>query len=279
MQLIHIIKLSARKYTIFLLKGTNLMELQRLLSYTRKAVDTYQMIQEGDKIAVGISGGKDSLTLLYALKHLQRFYPAHFDLIAVTVDLGFEGFDLTPIKALCEELDVEYHIIKTDIGNIIFNERKETSPCSLCAKMRKGSLNDAVKELGCNKVAYAHHMDDIIETMVLSMIFEGRFHSFSPVTFLDRMRLTVIRPLMFVPEVDVKGFQNKYQLPVVKNPCPVDGITKREYAKELVQQINLDHPGAKKRMFTAILDGNIPGWPERHEHVRVSSKKKEESKK
>lgn len=255
------------------------MELQRLLSYTRKAVDTYQMIQEGDKIAVGISGGKDSLALLYALKHLQRFYPAHFDLIAVTVDLGFEGFDLTPIKALCEELDVEYHIIRTDIGNIIFNERKEASPCSLCAKMRKGSLNDAVKELGCNKVAYAHHMDDIIETMILSMIFEGRFHSFSPVTFLDRMCLTVIRPLMFVPEADVKGFQNKYQLPVVKNPCPVDGITKREYAKELVKKINLDNPGAKKRMFTAILDGNIPGWPERHEHVRVSSKKKEESKK
>ena len=253
------------------------MELQRLLSYTRKAVDTYQMIQEGDKIAVGISGGKDSLTLLYALKHLQRFYPAHFDLIAITVDLGFDGFDLTPIKALCLELDVEYHIVKTDIGNIIFNERKESSPCSLCAKMRKGSLNDAVKDLGCNKVAYAHHMDDIIETMILSMIFEGRFHSFSPVTYLDRMQLTVIRPLMFVPEAEVKGFQNKYQLPVVKNPCPADGVTKREYAKELVKKINLDHPGAKKRMFTAILDGNIPGWPERHEHVRVSSKGKEES--
>lgn len=244
------------------------MELQKLLSYTRKAVDTYQMIQEGDKIAVGISGGKDSLTLLYALKNLQHFYPAHFDLIAVTVDLGYEGFDLTPIRELCEKLDVEYHIIHTDIGKIIFEDRKEASPCSLCAKMRKGALNQAVKELGCNKVAYAHHMDDMIETMLLSMIFEGRFYSFSPVTFLDRMELTVIRPMMFVSEAEVKGFQNKYSLPVVKNPCPVDGITKREYAKNLVRQINLEHPGAKKRMFTAILDGNIAGWPKRHENRR-----------
>lgn len=248
------------------------MELQRLLSYTRKAIDTYQMIEEGDKIAVGISGGKDSLALLYAMKHLQRFYPKHFDLIAITIDLGYEGFDLSPIEALCKELDVEYHIVHTDIGKIIFEDRKESSPCSLCAKMRKGSLNDAIKEFGCNKVAYAHHMDDIIETMVLSMIFEGRFHSFSPVTYLDRMQLTVIRPMMFVSEAEVKGFKNKYNLPVVKNPCPVDGITKREYAKDLVRQINTDHPGAKTRMFRAILDGNIPGWPKEIELPRKRSK-------
>ena len=138
--------------------------------------------------------------------------------------------------------------------------------------MRKGSLNDAVKEFGCNEVAYAHHMDDIIETMVLSMIFEGRFHSFSPVTYLDRMQLTVIRPMMFVSEAEVKGFKNKYNLPVVKNPCPVDGITKREYAKDLVRQINTDHPGAKTRMFRAILDGNIPGWPKAIELSRKRSK-------
>ena len=156
------------------------MDLQRLLSYTRRAVDDYAMIEEGDKIAVGISGGKDSLTLLYALKNLQRFYPKHFDLIAITVDLGYEGFNLTPIEALCHELDVEYHIVHTDIGNIVIHERKESSPCSLCAKMRKGALNQAIIELGCNKVAYAHHKDDIIETMLLSLIFEGRFYSFSP---------------------------------------------------------------------------------------------------
>ena len=199
------------------------MKLQQLLSYTRKAVDDYQMIEEGDKIAIGVSGGKDSLTLLYALKGLQRFYPKHFELTAVTVNLGFEGFDLTAVKQLCEELEVPYHVIDTEIEDIIFRVRKEAHPCSLCAKMRKGALNTAVKELGCNKVAYAHHRDDIIETMLLSLLFEGRFYAFSPKTFLDRIQLTVIRPMMYIPEVDVIGFRNKYQLPVAKNPCPADG--------------------------------------------------------
>lgn len=210
------------------------MKLQRLLSYTRKAVDEYQMIEEGDHIAVGISGGKDSLTLLYALHGLKRFYPKKFDLTAITVDLGYEEFDLTPIQELCKELEIPYIIEKSDIYNILFNIRKESNPCSLCAKMRKGALNDAIKKVGCNKVAYAHHKDDIIETMLLSLIFEGRFHSFSPRTYLDRMDLTVIRPIMFVDEMDVIGFQNKYQLPVVKSKCPIDGHTKRQYAKELV---------------------------------------------
>lgn len=244
------------------------MQLQRLLSYTRKAVDEYQMIEEGDHIAVGISGGKDSLTLLYALHGLKRFYPKKFDLTAITVDLGYEEFDLTPIQELCKELEIPYIIEKSDIYNILFNIRKESNPCSLCAKMRKGALNDAIKKVGCNKVAYAHHKDDIIETMLLSLIFEGRFHSFSPRTYLDRMDLTVIRPIMFVDEMDVIGFQNKYQLPVVKSKCPVDGHTKRQYAKELVRQLNQDHPGAKERMFHAILNGNIQGWPERIPHIR-----------
>lgn len=244
------------------------MELQRLLSLTRKAVDDYQMIQAGDKIAVGISGGKDSLTLLYAMANLRRFYPKKFSLITITVNLGYEGFDLTEVRKLCENLDVEYHVVPTEIAKIIFSDKNESSPCSLCAKMRKGALNQAIKELGCNKVAYAHHMDDMIETMFLSMIFEGRFYSFSPVTFLDGMELTVIRPMMYVSEAEVKGFRNKYNLPVVTNPCPVDGATKRQYAKDLIRQINLDHPGAKKRMFTAILDGNIPGWPQKTQHTR-----------
>ena len=244
------------------------MQLQRLLSYTRKAVDEYQMIEEGDHIAVGISGGKDSLTLLYALHGLKRFYPKKFDLTAITVDLGYEEFDITPIQELCKELEIPYIIEKSDIYNILFNIRKESNPCSLCAKMRKGALNDAIKKVGCNKVAYAHHKDDIIETMLLSLIFEGRFHSFSPRTYLDRMDLTVIRPIMFVDEMDVIGFQNKYQLPVVKSKCPIDGHTKRQYAKELVRQLNQEHPGAKERMFHAILNGNIKGWPERITHIR-----------
>ena len=244
------------------------MQLQRLLSYTRKAVDEYQMIEEGDHIAVGISGGKDSLTLLYALHGLKRFYPKHFDLSAITIDLGYEGFNLSPIQELCKEMEVPYTIVKSDIYNILFNIRKESNPCSLCAKMRKGALNEAIKALGCNKVAYAHHKDDIIETMLLSLIFEGRFHSFSPRTYLDRMDLTVIRPIMFVDEMDVIGFQHKYNLQVVKSKCPVDGYTKRQYAKELVRQLNTEHPGAKERMFHAILSGEIPGWPERVPHIR-----------
>ena len=239
------------------------MKLQQLLSYTRKAVDDYQMIDDGDHIAVGISGGKDSLALLYALHGLKRFYPKKFTLSAITVNLGYEKFDTAPLRALCDELEVPYTVVDTEIAHILFEERKESNPCSLCAKMRKGALNDAVKEMGCNKVAYAHHKDDIIETMLLSLIFEGRFHSFSPKTYLDRMDLTVIRPMMYVDEMDVIGFQNKYNLPVAKSRCPIDGFTKREYAKDLVKQLNQEHPGARNRMFTAILNGNISGWPER----------------
>lgn len=249
------------------------MKLQQLLSFTRKAVDEYQMIEAGDKIAVGISGGKDSLTLLYALAGLRRFYPKPFDLIAITVDLGYEKFHTEKIEALCKELDVPYHVVKTDIARILFEERKESNPCSLCAKMRKGALNEAVKKLGCNKVAYAHHKDDIVETMILSLIFEGRFHSFSPKSYLDRMDLSVIRPMMYVNEADVIGFQRKYELPVEKSRCPVDGLTKRQYAKDLIHQLELDHPGAKQRMFTAIINGNIEGWPVRltREEVKSSS--------
>lgn len=248
------------------------MELQRLLSYTRKAVDDYGMIQKGDHIAVGISGGKDSLTLLYALHGLKRFYPQSFQLSAITVDLGMEDFDLSQITALCEELNVPYTVVKSDIYNILFNIRKETNPCSLCAKMRKGALNDAVKELGCNKVAYAHHKDDMIETMLLSLIFEGRFYSFSPKSYLDRTKLTVIRPMMYVSEAEVKGFQNKYNLPVVKAKCPVDGYTKRQYAKELLHSLEEDHHGVKERLFHAILNGNISGWPPKFPNIRETKK-------
>lgn len=251
------------------------MKLQQLLSYTRKAVDDYQLIDDGDKIAIGISGGKDSLTLLYALHGLKRFYPKKFQVIAVCVDLGFEGFDLTPVQKLCDELGVKLVIVKSEIGKIIFEDRKEPNPCSLCAKMRKGALNQAVKELGCNKVAYAHHKDDIVETMMLSLIYEGRFHSFSPKTYLDRMDLTVIRPMMYVLEADVIGFKNKYDLPVVKNPCKADGVTKREYAKQLIRQISIENPGAKERMFTAIVNENLSGWPERSVPYKKGKTQKE----
>lgn len=233
------------------------MQMQQLLSHVRRAVDDYHMIESGDKIAVGISGGKDSLTLLYALSGLMRFYPHSFSVHAVTVDLGFENMDLRGIEDLCQKLHVPYTIVKTEIGKIIFEDRKEANPCSLCAKMRKGALNQAVKEAGCNKVAYAHHKDDVVETMLMSLIFEGRFHTFSPVTYLDRMKLTVIRPLIYMNEADVIGFIHKYDVPVVKSPCPADGHTKREYIKQLLRKLNLENPGVKNRMFTAIMNSNM----------------------
>lgn len=235
------------------------MDSQRLYSYTRKAIDDYEMIAEGDKIAVGISGGKDSLTLLYALKGLMGFYPKSFELHAITVDLGFQNLNLNGIKDFCQKLDVPYTILETDIAHIVFDERRESNPCSLCAKMRKGALNQKIKELGCNKVAYAHHKDDVVETMLMSLIFEGRFHTFSPNTYLDRMDLKVIRPLIYIQEADVIGFVNKYHIPVVKSPCPADGNTKREYVKELLKQLNRENPGVKNRMFTAITN-QLKGW-------------------
>ncbi len=237
------------------------MKLQQVLSYVRKAVDEYHMIEEGDRIAVGVSGGKDSITLLYALHGLRRFYPKPFRLHAVTVDLGFHNLKLDEIATLCKALEIDYTIVHTDIAHIIFEERKESNPCSLCAKMRKGALNDAMKQAGCNKVAYAHHKDDVVETMLMSLIFEGRFHTFSPVTYLDRTDITVIRPLLYMGEADVIGFVHKYGVPVVKSPCPADGHTKREYVKSLLKQLNYENPGVKERMFTAIRTGNMKGWP------------------
>ena len=231
------------------------MTLQQVLSQVRRAADDYEMIQDGDKIAVGISGGKDSLTLLYALSALRRFYPHPFELHAVTVDLGFENLNLGKIEALCKELDVPYTIVPTQIASIVFDQRKEKNPCALCAKMRKGALNEAIRGAGCNKIAYAHHKDDVVETLMLSLIYEGRFHTFAPVTFLDRMNLTVIRPLVYMKEADVIGFVHKHDVPVVKSPCPADGHTRREYVKQLLRQLNLENPGVKDRMFTTVQSG------------------------
>lgn len=236
------------------------MKLQQVLSNVRRAVDDYHMIEDGDKIAVGISGGKDSLTLLYALSNLKRFYPKKFELCAVTVDLGFQNVNFDEIKKLCNSLDVEYTVIKTEISQIVFDTRQESNPCSLCAKMRKGALNDTMKIKGCNKIAYAHHKDDVIETMLMSLIYEGRLHTFMPVTYLDRTEITVIRPLIYMNEVDVIGFVNKHNVPAMKSSCPVDGHTKREYVKNLLRQLNLENPGVKERMFTAIQNGNMEGW-------------------
>lgn len=236
------------------------MKLQRLMGFARRAIDEYQMIDDGDKIAIGVSGGKDSLTLLYALCGLRKFYPKKFELEAITVNLGYEQTDFSAIIKLCEELDVHYTVVETDIAEIIFEQRKESNPCSLCAKLRKGAFNNKAKELGCNKEAYAHHFDDVIETMLMSLLYEGRFHCFSPVTYLDRSGITLIRPLIYVDEQDIMNFKNAYELPVVKNPCPIDGYTKREYAKQLIKRLDIENPGLRERLFNAIKEGNVPGW-------------------
>lgn len=228
------------------------MKLQQLLSFTRKAVDTYQMIQPGDKIAIGISGGKDSLTLLYALHGLKRFYPNPFEIEAITVDLGFDGFDTSEIAQLCASLDVPYTVVKTDIGEIIFNERKEKNPCSLCANLRRGALNDNAKKLGCNKVALGHHKDDAIETFLMSMLYEGRVNCFSPKTHMDRQDLTIIRPMIYIDEYMTKKATKDFNYPVIKNPCPADGKTNRQDIKELVARLNKEIPGSKKNIFGAL---------------------------
>lgn len=240
------------------------MNLQRLLSLTRKAVDDYHMIESGDRIAVGISGGKDSLTLLCALNGLKRFYPAAFELVPVCVDLGFADKDPAAFEALkhfVSDLGMNLDIVESQIAEVIFDIRKESNPCSLCAKLRKGAFNTRAKELGCNKIAYAHHRNDFIETLLMSLIFEGRINCFSPVSYLDRMDLTLIRPLMYVEESDIIAFSRDNRLPVMKNPCPADGNTRREEMKELLSDLNKRYHGVSERMFGAVLRGSLPGWP------------------
>lgn len=231
------------------------MKLQQLYSRIRQACDTYKMIQDGDKIAIGISGGKDSLSLLYGLAGLRNFYPNRFSLVAITIDLGFENFDLSQIQKLCNELSVEYHIVATNIGEISSKEG-----CSLCARLRKGALTDEALKLGCNKIAYAHNMDDVVETMMLSLIYEGRFSTFYPVTHLDDINMDLIRPFVLVTQAEAVGFMNKYKLPVVTNPCPFDKISERSYVRGLLGDINHHTKGVKKRLMTAICDGTLPEW-------------------
>lgn len=233
------------------------MNLRKLYSQTRKALEDYQMISDGDKIAVGISGGKDSLALLYALAGLRKFYPQKFQIIAVTVDSGYGDFDLSGIQALCDQLEVEYHILKTEISEIVKQKVQKGSYCSLCAKLRKGALNTFAKEQGCNKVAYAHHQDDLIETMLLSLMYEGQFFSFAPIMYYKEADISVIRPLIYIQEAEIRGFMKAYDLPCVKNPCPHDGKTRREYVKSLVRQLQKENPGVKDKMFHAILKGKI----------------------
>jgi len=218
------------------------------------------MINDGDKIAVGVSAGKDSLTLLYGLSRLREFYPKKFDILAITIDCGFDNIDLTEVKILCDNLNIEYHIIPVNIKQIVFDIRKEKNPCSLCSKLRHGALNKAAKNLGCNKVALAHHLDDSVETFMLNLIYESRISTFSPVTYLDRSDLTLIRPLIYAPEKEIKSFVKNQNLPVVKNSCPADKKTKREDVKILLGDLSRKYRNCKYNIFSAIEKSEIDGY-------------------
>ena len=229
------------------------MTTNQMLSVLRKGITKYKLIRDGDKIAVGVSGGKDSVTLLKLLAEYKRFSPEKFDLVAISVDLNFSHaeMDFSPIKALCDELDVEYVIEKTEIGKIVFDVRKETNPCALCSKMRKGALNSVAKRLNCNKVALGHHADDLIDTLLLSMFYEGRLSTFAPKSYLDKMDLTLIRPMIMIKEMDVLGYSKT--LPIVESICPANKETKREYVKKLLKNVGKDIPAIRDMIFTALI--------------------------
>ena len=235
-------------------------ETKRLLSFVRRAVDDYGLIEEGDKIAVGVSGGKDSLTLLATLADLRRFYPKKFDIVAITVDMGFEGGDFTPIVNFCKEIGVEYIIEKTEIARIIFDVRQESNPCSLCAKMRRGCLHAAAVNAGCNKVALGHHYDDAVETFMMNLFFEGRLGCFSPKSYLSNRKITLIRPLLYATEKDVQYYTRRKELPVITSLCPEDHATERENMKNLLSELERTNKGLKHRIFHAMCKSEIDGF-------------------
>ena len=236
--------------------------MKKLLSLARAAIDKYNMIAEGDRIAVGVSGGKDSVALLYTLARLRDFYPKHFELVGVTLDYRFnnEDGDYSEIKKLCKELNVEYIVKPTNLYKVIFEDRKETNPCSLCAKMRRGLLHDTAKELGCNKIALGHHLDDAAETFMMNLLEGGRAECFSPVSYLSIKDLYMIRPFIFLYERDIENAVKRLGLPVVKSKCPADKITQRQKTKELIKELEKEYPMLRQKIINAMQSGNISEW-------------------
>lgn len=233
--------------------------MDKILSRMRRAIEDYNMIEDGDRIAVGLSGGKDSFSLLVAISKLKTFFPKKFEIIAINLQLGFEGEDLSALEEYCEKNDIQFVSRQTHIGTIVFDIRNEKNPCSLCANMRRGALHNIALEFNCNKVALGHHHDDVIETLLLSLFYESRFHTFSPVTYLGRKNIYLIRPLIYCSEADIKGLVKRLRLPIVNNPCPANCKTKREKIKKLLKTLNSDDPLIKSRIFGAIKKG-LPDW-------------------
>ena len=234
--------------------------MNKFTGMVRRCVDDYNMIDDGDTVAAAVSGGKDSLAMLCALATLRGFYTKRFNLCAVTLDMGFDGMDFKPVKALCDDLDVPYTVEKRDLARVIFEERQEKNPCALCSKMRRGALNDLIRSLGIKKIALAHHFDDAIETFLLSLLYEGRINCFQPVTYMSRADVTQIRPLLYVGEGSIDNLAKKYSLPVVRNLCPMNGESKREEIKTLIKTLSAAYPGFRKKIFGAMQRLPLEGW-------------------
>lgn len=236
--------------------------MQKILGCMRKAVVEFDLIQDGDRIAVGISGGKDSLVLLSGLSRLRKFIGIDFEIVGITLDPQFGGIttDYSPVEELCEKLNVEYHIQRTEIGRIVFDVRKEEHPCSLCARMRRGALHDMTKALGCNKLALGHHKDDVVETFMMNLFIEGRIGCFAPKSYLSRKDITLIRPLVFATERDIKKAASKSEITIVKSRCPADGHTKREEYKEWLREKNRLDSGFSDRIFGALRRSGVDDW-------------------
>lgn len=236
--------------------------MKKLLSLTRAAIDKYNMIDEGDMIAVGVSGGKDSIALLYALSKIRNFYPKQFDLTAIILDYQFNGKpqDFSQLKELCQRLDVPLIIQQTNLWEVIFEIRKEKNPCSLCAKMRRGILHDTAKENGCNKIALGHHADDAVETFLMNLLNGGTIGCFSPVSYLSKKDLYQIRPLVFAFESEIERAVKRQNLPVVKSKCPADKQTNREEMKQFLAELEKSNPGVRKKILGAMERGHISAW-------------------
>ena len=236
--------------------------MQKILGYMRKAIQQYGLISDGDRILVGVSGGKDSLVLLYGLTLLRRFIGIDYQVIGVTIDMGFTNgkMDFSPVAEFCKAHDIEYRTVKTQIAEIVFDVRKEDSPCSLCARMRRGALHDAANELGCNKVALGHNFDDAVETFIMNLFTEGRIGCFAPSTYLTNKKVTVIRPLSLAPEKEVRRAARRNELPIVQSVCPADGHTNREKTKDFLAEMERNDHGFKDRIFGAMKRADIDGW-------------------
>ena len=236
------------------------MQIQKILSYMRNALDDYSMIQEGDKIAVGLSGGKDSITMLMGLKELQRFYPHSFSIVAVSVNPGFPFFDTAFLQSTCDTIGVEYVEKESHIKEIVFDIRKEKNPCSLCANLRRGILNSTAIELGCNKIALGHNEDDVLETFLLNLLYTGSISTFAPVSYMDRSQITLIRPLIYAPEKEIQKCIRKNNIAVMPKTCPMDGVSKREEMKELLKSLRFNIPTIRANLYGAIKRSDIKGW-------------------